>query len=69
MQTVKLDVEDSKLDVVLTIIQNLKDNVVANYEVISDKKESRDFVNLSQQSFEKIWENKEDSKYDRFLKI
>ncbi|MFP4333384.1 MAG: hypothetical protein ACLFQJ_08785 [Campylobacterales bacterium] len=69
MQTVKLDVEDSKLDVVLTIIQNLKDNVVANYEVISDKKESKDFVNLSQKSFEKIWENKEDSKYDRFLKI
>jgi hypothetical protein len=69
MQTVKLDVEDSKLDVVLTIIQNLKDNVVANYEVISDKKESKDFVNLSQKSFDKIWENKKDSKYDRFIKI
>ena len=27
MQTIKLEIEDSKVDVVLNIIQNLKDNI------------------------------------------
>ncbi len=36
MSTIKLEVEDSRLDIVLNIIQNLKDDLISKYEVISD---------------------------------
>jgi hypothetical protein len=42
MHTIKLDVEDSKVDIVLNIIQNLKDNIITKYEVVSDYKENQD---------------------------
>jgi len=67
MQTIKLEIEDSKLDIVLNIINSLKDDVVTRYEIITDKKESKDFINISQQSLENIWDNEEDSIYDKFL--
>jgi len=67
MQTIKLEIEDSKVDIVLNIIKNLREDVISKYEVITDKKESKDFVNISQQSLEKIWDNEEDSIYDKFL--
>lgn len=69
MQTIKLNVEDSKVEIVLNIIQNLKDNLITKYEVISDKKEIKDISNLSQKSIEKVWDNQEDSVYDKFLKV
>jgi hypothetical protein len=67
MQTIKLEIEDSKLDIVLNIINSLKENVITRYEVITDKKESKDFINISQQSLENIWDNEEDNVYDKFL--
>jgi len=67
MQTIRLEIEDSKLDIVLNIINSLKEDVVTRYEVITDKKESKDFINISQQSLENIWDNEEDSIYDKFL--
>jgi hypothetical protein len=67
MQTIRLEVEDSKLSIVLNLIQNLKDNVIAKYEIVSEVKENRDLINISQTSFEKIWDNQEDSVYDKFL--
>lgn len=67
MQTIKLEIEDSKVDIVLNIIKSLKEDVVSRYEVVTDKKESKDFINISQQSLEKIWDNNEDSVYDKFL--
>lgn len=67
MQTIKLEIEDSKMDIVLNIIQNLKDDVVTKYEIINEKKESKDFINISQESLENIWDNQEDSVYDKFL--
>ena len=67
MQIIKLEIDDSKVDIVLNIIQNLKDNVINKYEVINEKKENRDFMNISQKSLEKIWDNEEDSVYDKFL--
>lgn len=67
MQTIKLEIEDSKVDVVLNIIQNLKDNVITNYEIISEQKESKDFINISEKSLETVWSNEEDSVYDKFL--
>ena len=67
MHTIKLEIEDSKIDLVLSIIKSLKKDVIAKYEVITDKKESKDFINISQQSLENIWDNEEDSIYDKFL--
>ncbi len=34
MQTIKLEVEDSKVDIVLNIIENLKSDVISKYKVI-----------------------------------
>lgn len=67
MQTIKLEIEDNKLDIVLNIIKNLKDDVITKYEVLNEQKESKDFINISQNSLEKIWDNNEDSVYDKFL--
>ncbi len=69
MQTIRLEVEDSKLDIVLNIIQNLKENVITKYEIVNEIKENRDFINLSQTSLEKLWDNEEDSVYDKFLQV
>lgn len=69
MRTIKLEIEDSKLDIVLNIIQNLKDDVVKKYEVINEDKDQKDFIEISQKSFKKIWDNQEDSVYDRYLQV
>lgn len=53
--------------VVLNIIKNLKDDVINRYEIINEQKESKDFINILQRSLEKIWDNQEDSVYDKFL--
>ena len=67
MRTIKLEIEDSKLDVVLNIIQNLKDDVVKKYEVLNEDSDQKDFIEISQESLKKIWDNKEDSIYDKYL--
>jgi hypothetical protein len=67
MQTIKLEIEDSKVDIVLNIIENLKSNVISKYEVINQNSEQKDFTKISNQNFSKVWDNKEDSVYDRFL--
>ena len=69
MQTLKLEIEDSKLDIVLNIIKNLKDDVIAKYEIVNNNKEHKDFITVSHTSLGKIWDNKEDSIYDQYLKI
>jgi len=69
MQTIRLEVEDSKLDVVLTIIKNLKDNVIKKYEIIGQVEEIKQFNALSQPKLNSVWDNLEDSDYDRFLKV
>jgi len=69
MQTLKLEVEDSKLDIVLNIIQNLKENIILKYEVMNNNSEQKDFINISQKSLTQVWDNKEDSIYDKYLKI
>ena len=42
MQTIKLEIEDSKLNIVLNIIQNLKDDLIMQYEVIHNNIEQTD---------------------------
>jgi hypothetical protein len=69
MQTIQLEVEDSKVDVILTIIKNLKDNVVKKYEIIGQADEIKQFNSLSHSKLNTIWDNLEDSDYDRFLKV
>ncbi len=69
MRTLKLEIEDSKLDIVLNIIQNLKDDVVKKYEVINEDKDQKDFIDISQRSLKKIWDNQEDSIYDKYLEV
>lgn len=67
MQTIKLEVEDSKLEVVLNIVENLKENIIKRYEIVGESKEKKDFINISDVSLSKIWDNEEDSVYDKFL--
>jgi len=69
MQTLRLEVEDSKIDIVLNIIKNLKDDVVSKYEIVSNDTEEKDFINISQKSLESVWNNEEDSVYDKYLKV
>ncbi len=67
MQIIKLEIEESKLEIFLNIIQNLKDDVISKYELLDEDNENKNFMNLSQESFKKVWDNKEDSVYDKFL--
>ena len=67
MHTIKIEVEDSKIDIVLTILKNLKENIVSKYEVI-DNNEEKSFINISEKQFGMIWDNSEDDVYDKFLK-
>jgi len=69
MHTLKLEIEDSKLDIVLNIINNLKDNIVTKYEVVNENREEQDFISISKTSLSKVWDNKEDSVYDKYLKV
>ena len=46
MQTIKLEIEDSKLNIVLNIIQNLKDDLITKYEIINEDREQKDFINI-----------------------
>lgn len=69
MQILKLEIEDSNVDIILNIIKNLKDDIVYKYELISLNNEQNDFINVSQDSLEKIWDNEEDSVYDKYLKV
>ena len=68
MHTLIIDVKDNKLDVILTIIKNLKDDVIECYHIDSKEEENTDFMKLSNVTLEKIWDNEEDSVYDKYLK-
>ena len=59
MQTIRLEVEDSKLETVLNIIQNLKESLITKYEILNEEQEHT----------EKIADNSEDSIYNKFLQI
>ena len=67
MQTIKLHIEDSKVDTILNIINSLKSNIVTSYEIINDSSEEKEFQKLSASEFQKIWDNKKDSVYDKHL--
>jgi hypothetical protein len=62
-----IEVEDNKLDVLLNVIKSLKTDIVKSYQVKNDEYLSKDFMQISNSSLEKIWDNKEDSVYDKFI--
>lgn len=68
METITIDVKDNKMDIVLTIIKNLKDDVIEGYHLNRDSQENNDFMKLSNNAMERVWDNKEDSVYDKYLK-
>ncbi|MEA2110914.1 MAG: hypothetical protein U9P71_02580 [Campylobacterota bacterium] len=68
MKTVILDVQDNKLDFILSMLKNLKEDVIQSYHIETKNNETSDFVRLSNKSLEKAWNNKEDEIYDQFLK-
>jgi hypothetical protein len=68
MQTLIIDVKDNKLDILLTIIKNLKDDVIERYHIDSREEENSDFIKLSNTTLEKVWDNEEDNVYDKYLK-
>ena len=57
------------MDIVLNIIQNLKDDVVKKYEVMNEDKDQKDFIEISNESLKRIWDNQEDSVYDKYLEV
>ena len=67
MEAVKIYVEDGKSQDLIKYLKNLKKDLVKKIEIFKEKNELDSFNNLSLKSFEKIWDNKEDSIYDRFL--
>lgn len=67
MQTIKIEVDDSKADIILNIISNLKSNIITSYEIINESSSQREFQRLSESEFLNIWDNKEDAIYDKFL--
>jgi len=44
MQTIQFDIEDSKLDTFLTLIENLKDGMIKNLTVSSDNHLDEDTI-------------------------
>jgi len=67
MKIIKLEVEDSKLDIVLNIVKNLKEDIISKCEIVNSSMETKDYNRLSEKSLSKIWDNKEDSIYDKYL--
>lgn len=50
MQTIQLQIDDNKLDTVLTVIENLKDGIVKNITIKSDglDKETKAYMDTEQ---------------------
>jgi len=65
--TIQLEINDSKLDVIKNILDNLKEDIIKKYQILDDKKENKEFISLSNNSLDKIWDNQEDEIYDKFL--
>jgi len=68
MQTIKLEIDDAKVEVVLNIIHSLKDDIIRKYEIVEEKEE-KVFQKLSEPVLKEIWDNREDSIYDRYLNV
>ena len=72
MKTIQLEIEDDYFENTLELLNNLKalmmENITIKYNNIIEDKEIKDFSKLSNSSLEDIWDNSEDSIYDKYLK-
>ena len=72
MKTIQLEIEDDYFENTLELLKNLKtlvmENITIKYNNIIEDKEIKDFSKLSNSSLEDIWDNSEDSIYDKYLK-
>lgn len=67
MQSVTLHFKNDKIiDKVLWLLEHFKKDGV---EIVPAQENSKEMSQLSQKSFQKIWDNDADSDYDTFLKI
>ena len=68
MSTVILEINDNYLDKTLEVLNALKDVMIIDIKLQEEhNSEEKDFMALSDKSFEKVWDNEEDSVYDKFL--
>jgi hypothetical protein len=70
MSTVILEIKDDYLDKTLEVLNALKGVMIEDIKIKEEKfdDEKKDFIKLSNAHLNKVWDNKEDSIYDRFLK-
>ncbi len=68
MHTIKLEVQESIYAHIIYLLSSLNKKEIC---ILEDKKvedsEIKEFINFSQTSLEKDWNNQEDSVYDKFL--
>ena len=61
--------DDNKINEIINILKKYKSDIIEKIEVIDDKEEIDLYQKISNSEFSKIWDNKEDSVYDRYLSI
>jgi len=48
MQALKLEIEDSKVNIVLNIIDNLKDDIIKSYEIVNISIDEEEYIKGSE---------------------
>jgi len=69
MTTISLEIEDSKVNIVLNLIKNLRKDIIKKYHISNDTFEIKDFTNINKSALNNIWDNDEDEVYDKYLKV
>jgi len=69
MTTISLEIEDSKVNIVLNLIKNLRKDIIKKYHISNDTFEIKDFTNINKSALKNIWDNDEDEVYDKYLKV
>ena len=69
MTTISLEIEDSKVNIVLNLIKNLRKDIIKKYHISNDTFEIKDFTNINKSALKNIWDNDEDEVYNKYLKV
>jgi len=65
----QLEIKDEKADIFLYFLEKFKDDIVNKVNIIDENIEEKTLLSLSNNSLDKIWDNKEDSIYDKYLSV